>query len=260
MRRHVTPALRVARLRPEDRELGLDTADGRRLARCLRCDVWVEGLIPSPADAVREVVPPLSEMSLPRRGKPLSDAILLRLIALDRGVHAVVFALLAIVLVVVDTKLFDLHTFARSAAERLDGVVYGTRAPSGGLSKELHRLADLQRSTITVLAVTAVLYAVIEGVEAFGLWRERRWAEYLTVVATAGFLPFEVHELVDRVTVLRVSALVVNVAIFAYLVYSKRLFGLRGGRSALHDQIDWVTVLTAPTVLDAQPPHGTPTL
>src|SRR4051794_30383732 len=259
MRGHAAPALRVERLRPEDRELGIDTHDGRRLARCLRCDVWVEGLPPADGQASSEFVPPLSELDLPRRGQPLSDAILLRLIAIDRGVHAVVFGLLALVLFVVDTKLFDLHTFARGAAERLDGVVYGSRAPNGLLSTELHRLADLERSTITVLAVTATVYCVIEGLEAVGLWLERRWAEYLTVVATAGFLPFEIRELLEHVTVVRIGALVVNLVILAYLVYAKRLFGVRGGAAALHDQIDWDAVLTPPVVSDSRPPHATPT-
>jgi len=259
MRGHVTPALRVARLRPEDRELGLDTHDGRRLARCLRCDVWVEGLPPAAEEVTQDVVPPLSELKLPRRGKPLTDAILLRLIAIDRGVHAVVFGLLAVVLFLVDVKLFDLHTFARGAAERLDGVVYGTRAPNGLLSKELHRLADLKSSTLTVLAVTATIYCVIEGVEAVGLWLEKRWAEYLTVVATAGFLPFEIRELLDHVTLVRIGALVVNVVILVYLVYAKRLFGVRGGAAALHDQIDWDAVLEPPVESDSRPPHSTPT-
>src|SRR5262245_51089885 len=106
MRGHFIPASRVRRLRPEDRELGIGTVDGRRLARCLRCDVWVEGLVPSGHDLV-EVVPPLSTLKLPRRGQPLSDAILLRLIAINRGLHSVVFGLLAALLIVVDTKLFD---------------------------------------------------------------------------------------------------------------------------------------------------------
>jgi len=88
---------------------------------------------------------------------------------------------------------------------------------------------------------------VVEWTEAIGLWRERRWAEYLTVLATAGFLPFEVRELVDRITVLRVGALVVNLALLIWLVYAKRLFGLRGGVHAMHDQIDWAAVLAAPT-------------
>jgi hypothetical protein len=87
----------------------------------------------------------------------------------------------------------------------------------------------------------------VEWTEAIGLWRERRWAEYLTVVATAGFLPFEVDELIKRVTVLRVGALVVNLALLIWLVYAKRLFGLRGGVHAIHDDTDWPAVLAAPT-------------
>ena len=49
----------------------------------------------------------------------LHDAILLRLIAIDRGVHAVIFGLLAAALTVIDTELFDLQSFARDAADML---------------------------------------------------------------------------------------------------------------------------------------------
>jgi len=249
MRKHCTPGASAARLRPEDRELALDTDDGRRLSRCLRCDVWVEGTPPAPGTEAYEVVPPLSELKLPRRGKPLHEAILLRLIAINRGVHSVVFGLLAIALVVLDTRLFDLQSYATDAADKLDGVVgsTGTNASHDALSTQLHKLAGLDKGTITVLAFTAVIYSVIEGTEAVGLWLERRWAEYLTAVATAGFLPFEIHELLDRVTVLRVFALVVNVAILAYLVWAKHLFGVRGGPHTLHEALDWDEILAPPT-------------
>ena len=262
-RGHVAPALRAARLRPADRELGFDTSDGRRMARCLRCDAWIEGVAPAPDTAKWETVPPLLELDLPRRGEPLYDAIVLRLIAIDRAVHAVIFGLLAVALFVIDTRLFDLQAFARDAAERLDGVASNT-GPHGShdvLSTELHRIADLHRNTITTLAVTAAIYCVIEGVEAVGLWWERRWAEYLTAVATAGFLPFEIHELWVRVSVFRVGALVVNLAILVYLVYAKRLFGVRGGAKALRGQIDWDAILRPPegSRPEPEPPHPTPT-
>ena len=96
-------------------------------------------------------------------------------------------------------------------------------------------------------------YAVIESTEAVGLWRERRWAEYLTVVATAGFLPFEIRELLERVTPLRVAAIVVNLAILVYLVYAKRLFGVRGGAAALERQVDWEAILASPVSLRKTP-------
>lgn len=261
IRGHVAPAGRSARVPSEDRELGFDTDDGRRMARCLRCDAWIEGFPPSLESAEWEGLPPLEEFDLPRRGEPLYDAIVLRLIALDRAVHSVIFGSLAIALVLIDTKLFDLQSFARNAAQRLDGVASNT-GPHGSndlLTRELHRIADLHQSTITTLAVTAAGYCIVEGIEAVGLWRERRWAEYLTVVATAGFLPFEIHELLLRVSVFRVGALVINVAILVYLVYAKRLFGIRGGAKALHGQIDWVTVLSPPTPPEPEPPHPTPT-
>src|SRR5581483_10813842 len=75
-------------------------------------------------------------------------------------------------------------------------------------------------------------YAVLEGVEAVGLWYQRRWAEYLTFVATIVFLPYEIYELTRSVSALKIVALVVNIAIAVYLLFAKRLFGLRGGAAA----------------------------
>jgi uncharacterized membrane protein (DUF2068 family) len=72
----------------------------------------------------------------------------------------------------------------------------------------------------------------VEGVEAVGLWYQRRWAEYLTLVVTASLLPLEVYELAHRLSPFKVVAFVINVAVVAYLLYAKRLFGLRGGAAA----------------------------
>ncbi|MCK9875825.1 DUF2127 domain-containing protein [Frankia sp. Ag45/Mut15] len=75
-------------------------------------------------------------------------------------------------------------------------------------------------------------YAAVQIVEAVGLWLLKRWGEYFAVVATSAFLPLEVYELTERITVLRIGALVVNIAAVACLVASKRLFGVRGGAAA----------------------------
>lgn len=50
-----------------------------------------------------------------------------------------------------------------------------------------------------------------------GLYLEKRWAEYLTVVATAAFIPLEVYELAKHVTLVRVAVLIANVALVVYL-------------------------------------------
>ena len=65
-----------------------------------------------------------------------------------------------------------------------------------------------------------------------GLWYQKRWAEYLTFIATAVLLPLEIYELDDGISVLKILAFVINVAIVVYLLYAKRLFGLRGGGEA----------------------------
>src|SRR5437588_19655 len=68
--------------------------------------------------------------------------------------------------------------------------------------------------------------------KALGLWYQRRWAEYLTFVATTAFLPLEVLELTNQVSAFKVTALIVNLAVVIYLLFAKRLFGLRGGAAA----------------------------
>jgi uncharacterized membrane protein (DUF2068 family) len=99
-----------------------------------------------------------------------------------------------------------------SATER--GVAgTGQGASRSFFLRELERVTHLHRGALEVIFASACVYAVVEAVEAVGLWRERRWAEYLTALATAGFLPFEIHELTKQVTVGRLVALVVNVAV-----------------------------------------------
>jgi uncharacterized membrane protein (DUF2068 family) len=79
-------------------------------------------------------------------------------------------------------------------------------------------------SHTTVLAIGAFLYALLEGTEGVGLAMRRRWAEYLTVLATGALIPFETYEVIQHVTLFRVGALLLNVAVVGYLAYRKRLF------------------------------------
>jgi uncharacterized membrane protein (DUF2068 family) len=227
-RGHCTPAAEARRVGPGDGDLVVVTGGGVRLARCLRCDAWLASPEPT-AGGPETVAQAMAGIELPRRDKALRDAIVLRLIAVDRALHSVVFGLLAVVLVVLDLKLGPLKSWARHLEHRLDPALAnsGQSASRDVITRNLDRVLGLHAGALKVLIATAVGYCLVEGAEAVGLWRERRWAEYLTAVATAGFLPFEVHELLKRVTVLRVGALVVNVAILVYLVWAKRLFGVR---------------------------------
>ena len=65
--------------------------------------------------------------------------------------------------------------------------------------------------------VGAFCYSGLSLVEAIGLYLEKAWAEYLTLLITASFLPIEIVEIVHRLTWLRVGLLVLNVVVLIYL-------------------------------------------
>ena len=77
---------------------------------------------------------------------------------------------------------------------------------------------------ITLLAVSGLLYAALEATEGVGLAFRRRWAEYLTVIATGLLIPYEAYEVIRHITLFKVGALLLNLAVVGYLAYRKRLF------------------------------------
>jgi Predicted membrane protein (DUF2127) len=64
------------------------------------------------------------------------------------------------------------------------------------------------------------------------LWLHQRWSEYFAPVPTSVLLPYEVYHLTAKVTWLRIAAFVINLLLVIYLVWTKRLFGVRGGKEA----------------------------
>ncbi len=228
LRGHVAPARTVAHLGDTDIHVGVEGPQPHvRFSRCLRCDSWLPGL--DPDHPSREDLGDLGEIVLPRRGEVLRQALVMRIIAIDKAVHAVSFAIAFAALVVIDLKLGGLHSFARRT---LDEITAAGQPSRGTAAHWLRKIAGLHHDELRVLMAGAAAYAVLEGVEAWGLWREKLWAEYLTVVATAALIPLEVYEIVHRVTPFKVVALVVNVAIVVWLIWAKRLFGVRGGHAA----------------------------
>ncbi len=98
-------------------------------------------------------------------------------------------------------------------------------------SRVLHalvlRVDALQPDTILVMGFVTIAYAVLLLVEGVGLWFEKAWAGYLTVISTSLFLPFELYEVIKRVTALRVIVLLLNVVIVVYLIRQLKLHTLQ---------------------------------
>jgi uncharacterized membrane protein (DUF2068 family) len=229
LRGHVLVGTDAAELRPQDAMIAREY-DGTRFYRCLRCDAWLA--LPHPVKPRRPFPPARDQITLPTRGRALRDKVVLRLIAVDRALHFVILGALA-------TLAFVLASHRQQIVhlvDRLNVLFFGTQSATtgrtSGMTHEIERLATLNVTTFHLIGVAAAAYAVLEGAEALGLWFQRRWAEYLTFLATTLFVPYEVYELADKITTIRVGAFVINLAILLYLLLAKRLFGLRGGVAA----------------------------
>ena len=205
--------------------------------RCLRCGDWVLGTAGSSG--------PADQAPVPARGRALRQLTILRLLAVERVLRALVLIAAA----------YGVHRFAsaqlslrgsfgrllpaaRPLADRL-GVDLDQSTIVATATKALHA----RSGTLTLVAIGLLLYGLLEGVEGVGLWLARRWAEYLTVIATAAFLPLEIHELLKTVTVTKVGAFVINIAAVVYLVVAKRLFGARGGQAAYERELQGESLL-----------------
>jgi uncharacterized membrane protein (DUF2068 family) len=226
----------AAELRASDQIFARESG-GLRWYRCLRCDSWV-ALRPSSQPARRHP-PSRAEVTLPLRGRPLRDRYVLRLIAIDRALHFLVLSALAAAVFLFAGNKAALNADFTRILQDLQGGLGGPMASSRhGIVHDLQRLFAVSIRNLYLVGTAIAAYALLEGVEAIGLWRGRRWAEYLTFVATVVFVPYEIYELTKSVTTLKVVTLVINLAIVAYLLFSKRLFGLRGGGRAERAEYD----------------------
>lgn len=94
--------------------------------------------------------------------------------------------------------------------------------PGGELVQRLiERVPSVDDRTLRRLGVASLCYAAVFLVEGVGLVRRKTWAEWLTVLVTASFLPLELYELTRRVSAPRAAALAINLAILGYLVVGR---------------------------------------
>jgi uncharacterized membrane protein (DUF2068 family) len=215
----------AAEVRPEDHFL-VREADGLRWYRCLRCDSWLP--MAPPRSPPNRFPPGRGEIRLPLRGRPLRNRYVLRLIALDRVIHFIILAALGAVVILFAAHHKELSGDYRRILNSLQASV-GFVSSRNGFFRELTHLVSLSTTKLYLYGSAFAAYAAINAVEAVGLWGEKRWAEYLTLIEVTVLLPLEIYELVLKISYLKIAALVINVAVMAYLLWAHRLFGFRGG-------------------------------
>jgi len=234
LRGHATFAPDEPKLRER---LTVDTPAGEAW-RCLRCETFVVG-------PPRRSGPANTAPEIPR-GRFLRDRTLMRALAIERAFRAVIFLLVAAGVVkfsgsrehwqhVLDNDMPLLKPLANQV---------GWNPEHSKLVHQITHAFALSSSTLQWIAIGLAGYALIEIVEAVGLWLMQRWGEYFAVIATSVFLPLEIYELTEKITALRLFALVVNIVAVIWLLWSKRLFGLNGGGKAYREEHEAESLLS----------------
>ncbi len=198
--------------------------------RCLRCGDYVLGAPrgSGPAADAPEVM----------RGRALRDAVILRLLAVERAVRALIVLAAAY-----GVWRFRAHHGAIQQAFNEDLPLLRPIADKlhyslddSSIVHTIRSVIEASNGTLATVAIGLLVYGILQFVEATGLWLLKRWGEYFAVVATSLGLPIEIYELTEKVTAFRIGALVINIAAVVYLLLSKRLFGLRGGKKAYEEE------------------------
>jgi uncharacterized membrane protein (DUF2068 family) len=205
--------------------------------RCLRCGDFVLGTPKGsgPADDAPIVI----------RGRMLRDAIILRLLAAERFVRALLVLLAAYGIFhfrshknAVQRAFSEDLPLLRPIANKL-----GWNLDDSSIVHTIRTVIEARSNTLLWVAVGLAVYGVLQVIEAIGLWLLKRWGEYFAVVATSLGIPVEVYELTEKITWVRVGALIINVAAVLYILLSKRLFGVRGGHAAYEAERHEVSLL-----------------
>jgi uncharacterized membrane protein (DUF2068 family) len=207
--------------------------------RCLRCGAFVPG---SP-----DLSGPAANAPVVPRGKEVRSKLILRLFALERFLRAIVFGVAAYGL----WRYRSSRSSVEQAFDRELPIVrdlfrqLGFNIDHSKLIGLLQHALTLSNGSLTLLAAGASGYAVLEVVEGTGLWLAKRWGEYFAMIATSLGLPLEIYDLTKKVTVTALVLFAINLALVLYLVITKRLFGIRGGKKAYDARLRSESVLEA---------------
>ncbi len=78
---------------------------------------------------------------------------------------------------------------------------------------------NLSDGQLWALAALALAYSVFRFTEAYGLWFERRWGEWIAALSGGIYVPVEIYELSRGFSMVKLAALILNALVVAYMCY-----------------------------------------
>lgn len=207
--------------------------------RCIRCGAYVTGepMMSGPA----------AEAPLVRRDKEVRSALILRVFAVERFLRAVAVAAIAFVVWRFEYARETIEQAFDRERPELRNLFHqlGYNIDNSKLVGLFNRALTLSPTAIKLLAIGLACYAAIEVVEGVGLWIGKRWGEYFAMVATSVGLPLEIYDLVNKVSAVGFILFAINLFLVLYLVITKRLFGVRGGKRAYDARLRSESIMDA---------------
>lgn len=136
------------------------------------------------------------------------------------GLRTIAFfeALKGIAVIILMLIIFSVHSKVDAIAESL--LFHLHLNPDKRIGEALlnaaSRLGDTRLLTIAAMALS---YATVRFIESWGLWHRRVWAEWFALLSGALYLPWEIAKMVEHVTLMHATILIVNLIIVAYMLW-----------------------------------------
>lgn len=139
----------------------------------------------------------------------------------DRTLRVIALFKLAKGLALLILALGVLHLLHRDVSEMLTHWLEKLRVDPGNkyAARLLSKAGLMDDKKVEIVSALTFFYSAIFLTEGTGLFLQKRWAEWFTVITTASFIPLEIYELCKHVSAVKVVLLLANAVIVVYLVY-----------------------------------------
>ena len=145
-----------------------------------------------------------------KRQTPRERTWTIHFIAAEKAIKGTILLVVAFKMLTLFNR--DIHAWAEDFVTR-----HGIDLANRYVHSMLERLVGFGNTQLVEFSVVAAVYAALLFTEGIGLWLQKRWAEYMTTYLTALFIPFEIYEIYERFTWIRIAILGLNIFVVWYL-------------------------------------------